>query len=154
MDIRGNNIQYFSVGSSALDFKPVHFRVLEGGQAHYKNVDDVNIRNDRSHVYCHHSHVQNKNTLITFLVICSMVLALVGIAFLSDASAMARKTSSFTDISTEIVTVMPGESIWSIAENHPVNGCSTAEVVEFITQENELSSSMLSSGQQLSVPAS
>ena len=49
---------------------------------------------------------------------------------------------------------MPGESIWSIAENHPVNGCSTAEVVEFITQENELSSSMLSSGQQLSVPAS
>lgn len=154
MDIRRGNIQYLSEGSSALVATPIRFRVLEGGQSHRNASHTLNRCDDYSCTHSHHSFCNKKNAIAFFFVICSMTLILIFTAFFMDVSTATHKAASFSDVSTEIVTVMPGDSLWSIASQHPVDGCSTEEVVEFISEQNELSSSMLSSGQQLYVPAS
>ena len=49
--------------------------------------------------------------------------------------------------------VSTGDSLWSIAEAHPVEGVSTPEVVSWIVKANNLPNSSVASGQALVVPA-
>ena len=154
MDIRKGNVQYLSDGSSALVPKPVHFRVIEGGRSCSDFSEVLRVREDSRTLHHSGSSQHAVNSLTIFFVICAMILVLTAAAVLMDTFAASRRTSSFANVSTEVVTVMPGDSIWSIAEEHPVEGCSTSEVVDFISEQNELSTSMITSGQHLYVPAS
>ena len=88
------------------------------------------------------------------LVALGMTAVLLVASLLMDTVAASGRASAFAQVGTEAVTVMPGDSLWSLAEEHPVDGASTAEVVDFISQENGLSSSSLSIGQSVYVPVS
>lgn len=69
-----------------------------------------------------------------------------------DRMASARVSHALSDASVERVTVMPGDSLWQIAAEHPVRGCTTEQIVNHIIAENDLTDAMLRPGMQLSVP--
>jgi hypothetical protein len=50
------------------------------------------------------------------------------------------------------VVVHDGDSVWSLAEAHPVDGYSTQEVVTWIESHNQLESATIQAGQTLDVP--
>jgi hypothetical protein len=91
-------------------------------------------------------------------VVAVAAMALVAFAVFAGAwlatnrVAEARVQSAFEATSYETVTVTSGDSLWSIAESHPVEGCSTQEVVRHIREENALESASLSVGTRLTVP--
>lgn len=86
------------------------------------------------------------------LAVASVPLA-VGIAFaaLSGGSAMASGAQVAT-ASFETVTVMPGDTLWSIAET-VAPGADPREVIGDITRLNALRSGALQIGQELAIPA-
>lgn len=52
----------------------------------------------------------------------------------------------------EIVRARSGETLWSLASAHGVEGVSTADIVDWLRQTNDLDSSLLVPGQELVVP--
>jgi len=86
------------------------------------------------------------------LAVSAVPLA-VGIAFaaLSGGSAMASGEQVAT-ASFETVTVMPGDTLWSIAES-VAPGADPREVIGDITRLNLLRGGALQIGQELAVPA-
>lgn len=67
----------------------------------------------------------------------------------SDAAARAAVVQ---DAAYVEVVVISGQGLWDIAEAHPVQGLSTAELVDHIIEVNELPNATIHSGQHLSVP--
>ena len=60
---------------------------------------------------------------------------------------------AMAQIALEPYHVTPGDSLWSIAEQHGVHSLRTEEVVAWIRAHNKLNTSLLSVGQLLEVPA-
>ena len=91
-------------------------------------------------------------------VVCVVVIALVslivfaGTWLYTDLSTEARLQSAFDASSYETITVVSGDSLWSIAEAHPVSGCTTQQVANHICESNNLESSYLATGIKLVVP--
>lgn len=83
-------------------------------------------------------------------LVLALVLAGSGIFLLSARSASAAALIEGVEY-TE-VRVASGDSLWALAEAHPVDGLETAQVVELIMEENGLSSATLQPGMLLSVP--
>lgn len=79
-----------------------------------------------------------------FVALC-MVLAIAG-PMVSPAIAEGSLSE------TAVISVEPGESLWSIAEKHPIRGMTTQQCVRWIMERNDLSDSVLMVGQVLSVP--
>jgi LysM repeat protein len=57
-------------------------------------------------------------------------------------------------IATHRVRVESGDSLWTIARAHPIDGLKTDQVVELIRNANELGDSVVYAGQVLEVPTS
>lgn len=74
-----------------------------------------------------------------------MILLAVAIASL----AIDKTPSAALDGS---VTVRAGDSLWTIAQKHPVEGLGTLETVELIRDANALGGSAVHTGQMLRVP--
>lgn len=84
------------------------------------------------------------------LIICGLLLA-VFLRFSVDSSRRAQIVDS---ISYERVTVRPGDSLWSLAREHSVEGISTEDLVSIMKARNGVSDSLLQPGQSLLVAAS
>ena len=69
-----------------------------------------------------------------------------------DAAHAGRVADALSNCATQSVEVSTGDSLWSIAEAHPVEGVSTPEVVSWIVEANNLPNSSVASGQALVVP--
>ena len=79
------------------------------------------------------------------------VVAAVGYAALSGGGAVASSEGPGTLVSFDTVTVMPGDSLWSIA-SEVADGADVREVVGDITRLNALSTSLIEVGQTLAIP--
>ena len=162
----------------ALDERP-QFRVIEGGKATSlelprlaslqsavgasHNVDpqamlapryvDQPVKRVRQH-----RRAQSAQKAVLYhqyaLLLCTCVLALVvALAWIAvDHAHTAQVDEAFAHTTYQTATVMPGTTLWSLAESHPVEGCSTREVVAHIRAINHLESASLSVGMQLQVP--
>lgn len=84
-------------------------------------------------------------TLIT--VACVSVLA-----FGLTSARTSAKVHAIANLEQESIQVVSGDSLWSIAEAHPVQGMSTSETVRLIRNWNGLTSGTLLPGMDLSVP--
>ena len=93
-----------------------------------------------------------QHQLAVFTALLALVVVLAGVCHLSDCMAAARVADALDGCVQTTVTVMPGDSLWHIAETHAVKGCSTAELVRHIEDTNHLESAQLSVGMQLQVP--
>jgi len=76
------------------------------------------------------------------------------IAGLLIAGALRAQPQGPSTQPTQQVQVQAGQTLWAIAQAHPIPGLTTAQTAEAISQSNGLSRSMLSVGQTLRVPAS
>ncbi len=86
------------------------------------------------------------------LALASAPLAVgIAVAAVSGGSALASNDSVVT-ASFETVTVMPGDTLWSIAET-VAPGADPRDVIGDITRLNLLSAGELQIGQELAIPA-
>lgn len=141
-----NKCMTFSTeGSSALAPEPAPKLVLiEGGK---RKIPEGASRQGNSPV---RSRV---NVSLLAYLLAGLLAILVAAIFASVSStAYSQSRSILAGASSEIVDVRSGDSLWSIASSHSVDGCSTEAVIQWIKASNHLSNSNISAGQQLIVP--
>lgn len=83
-----------------------------------------------------------------------LVLAIIVASWVGDVLRASHRTSVLDVVPLCEMAVGPGDSLWTIAESHPVEGVSTPELVAWLKEANDLESSALGLGQTLSVPMS
>lgn len=89
-----------------------------------------------------------------FIGVCAIIMMVSIISFvLSDVSKLLT-SQAITSNGTEVVHVVYGDTLWSIAQRYAVPGCSTTDVVTWLIERNDLSSSRIRPGQSLEVPRS
>lgn len=78
-----------------------------------------------------------------------------GVGTLLLAFALLLSRSPLPPVGTTIsLTVRPGQSLWAIADAHPVPGLDTAQTVELIASLNALQDAAISPGDTLHIPVS
>jgi predicted nucleic acid-binding protein len=89
----------------------------------------------------------------TLLVASIITILALLFASLKLEQANARRVFRRLDtVPTQTITVNAGDSLWTIASAHPVDGVSTPELVSWLMDENDLASAVLALGQSLTVP--
>ena len=87
-------------------------------------------------------------------VLCTVALALAValVWYMPDALAAHRVSKALEGATFQTVTVHTGDTLWGIAEDHGVAGCTTAELVQQIRTINNLDDASLMPGMHISVP--
>ena len=80
------------------------------------------------------------------------VVVALGVGILSSGGALASGDAGASAGSFDTVTVMPGESLWSIAQD-VAPGHDPRDVVYELKRLNNLAGGLVSPGQQIAVPA-
>ena len=128
------------------------FAVVEGGRGRRsaEEISKVPAASTRSIVYkrAHASAILGSVALLCGLVVCGL-LALCLSAHVRDA-AYERSLASVDHY--EQIVVKPGQTLSGIAEQYPVEGLSTSQVVDLLMSRNGLDSSLLQVGSALDVP--
>lgn len=88
--------------------------------------------------------------LVVAFTVASLLFAAMSISL--DAVREASFADAISEAGTLVVDVVPGDTIWSIAEAHKPSGTQTSDVVDWIREENDLTTSNLNIGQNLIVP--
>ena len=83
---------------------------------------------------------------IETLALLTIAILLVAGAFLS-----ARPAAEIPPLTQ--LTVQAGDSLWTLAEAHPVDGLSTAQVAELIAGANSRDGALITPGECILVPA-
>lgn len=88
------------------------------------------------------------------LVLCGLlvILALAVVSSLVSARAARASAAAISERDELLVMVGEGDTVWEIAEDHPVEGVTTQELVTWISARNGLSGEPLDLGQRLVVP--
>lgn len=88
--------------------------------------------------------------------IVAVAIALTLFFVLATSIFSARHTAyaeSVSNVTYETVRVQPGDSLWSLAQEHPIEGLSTQETSDMIRSVNHLEHGSLDAGAHLKVPA-
>ena len=93
----------------------------------------------------------NRRGRIFFGTIIALALA-AGAYFLGFGASQAGADSTVSTTSFEQVTVMPGDTLWSIASNVAPNA-DTQTVIAEIVSLNQLETATVQPGQRLAIPA-
>lgn len=89
--------------------------------------------------------------LFTAFVVGTMLF--VGLAYVALGHVRSTITAHAMDTcQTEEVRVVAGDTLWSIATHHGVEGVSTYDVIRWIRQHNGLPTSAIRAGDMLTVP--
>ncbi len=135
---------YPTQGSSALAPRRSTFTVYEGFRR--PHAERASAEEPREQL----APIQKLQALV---LIVAVFVALGLTLVLSNARQARSFNETFSSMPRITVTVRPGDSLWSIAQDHAPSGTSTASVVRWISQENNLDSSFIMAGQTLIVPA-
>lgn len=96
-----------------------------------------------------------KRMTVAVTVCALLVLVLLAVPALLAASHGASRESAIgdrNDIATIMVSVESGDTLWSMAESHPIDGLTTQQCVKWIIDRNRLDSAVLIPGQILELP--
>lgn len=85
-------------------------------------------------------------TPVELVILGIVMLALVGAVILS----VDRSTETYE---TMRVKVLPGDTLWALAERYPVDGYSTPQTADLLAEINGLDTSTIVAGVSLEVPA-
>lgn len=94
-----------------------------------------------------------RDTAQLLMASLALVLTLIATSWVADALRTSRRATILDVVPLCEIAVGSGDSLWSIAETHPVEGVSTPELVAWLKEANGLESSALGLGQTLSVPS-
>ena len=90
------------------------------------------------------------STIVAVAVALTLFFVLATSVFSARHAAYAESVSNVT---YETVRVQPGDSLWSLAEEYPIEGLSTQETSDMIRNVNHLEHGSLAAGAHLKVPA-
>ena len=90
------------------------------------------------------------STVIAVAVALTLFFVLATSVFSARHAAYAESVSNVT---YETVRVQSGDSLWSLAQEHPIEGLSTQETSDMIRSVNHLEHGSLDAGAHLKVPA-
>ena len=125
------------------------FTVVKGGRSRFQPV--AAMPNRAQHAVVAAAPVALKaSTIVAFAVAFTLFFVLATTVFTARHAAYADSVSTVT---YETVRVHTGDSLWSLAEEHPVEGLTTQETSDMIRSVNHLERGSLDAGAVLKVPA-
>lgn len=125
------------------------FTVVKGGRSRFQPV--AAMPNRAQHTVLAAAPVALKaSTIVAFAVAFTLFFVLATTVFTARHAAYADSVSNVT---YETVRVHTGDSLWSLAEEHPVEGLTTQETSDMIRNVNHLERGSLDAGAVLKVPA-
>ncbi|MEO2479556.1 LysM peptidoglycan-binding domain-containing protein [Collinsella aerofaciens] len=125
------------------------FTVVKGGRSGYQPLPVKSARNQ--HAVAAPTPVALKvSTIVAVAVALALFFVLATSVFSARHAAYAESVSNVT---YETIRVQPGDSLWSLAEEYPIEGLSTHETSDMIRNVNYLEHGSLAAGAYLKVPA-
>lgn len=125
------------------------FTVVKGGRSGYQPLPVKSARNQ--HAVAAPTPVALKvSTIVAVAVALTLFFVLATSVFSARHAAYAESVSNVT---YETIRVQPGDSLWSLAEEYPIEGFSTQETSDMIRNVNHLEHGSLATGAYLKVPA-
>lgn len=88
----------------------------------------------------------------SLLVLVFTLLITFSLFTVSTLRSRATFNAAANTIQYHTIRVAQGDSLWSLAENHPVENLSTQETCDIIRSENHLSHGGIDAGMYLKVP--
>ena len=123
--------------------------VVKGGRSNFQAVTTKPVR--YQHVAAASAPVALKaSTVVAVAVAFTLFFVLAMSVFSARHAAYA---DSVANVSYETVRVQSGDSLWSLAQEHPIDGLSTQETSDIIRSVNHLDCGSLDAGAVLKVPA-
>ena len=89
---------------------------------------------------------------LVLLISIFMMVACLAISYNLEARAVGRMETALNSADTIEVTVVPGDTLWGIANQHQIDGIDTSEVVRWIEEVNHIDGGVIHVGQNLTVP--
>ena len=125
------------------------FTVVQGGRSGFQPLTVKPVRNQ--HAVVAPARVALKvPTIVAVAVALTLFFVLATSVFSARHAAYAESVSNVT---YETIRVQPGDSLWSLAEEYPIEGLSTQETSDMIRNVNHLEHGSLAAGAHLKVPA-
>lgn len=125
------------------------FTVVKGGRSGFQ---ELSTKLARSQCFAATSApvALKASTIVAVAVSLTLFFVLATSIFSARHAAYAESVSNVT---YETVCVQPGDSLWSLAQEHPIEGLSTQETSDMIRSVNHLEHGSLDAGAHLKVPA-
>ena len=125
------------------------FTVVKGGRSGFQTLPGKPVRSQC--VATTSAPVALKaSTIVALAVALTLFFVLATSIFSARHAAYAESVSNVT---YETVRVQSGDSLWSLAQEHPIEGLSTQETSDMIRDVNHLEHGSLDAGVHLKVPA-
>lgn len=125
------------------------FTVVKGGRSGFQPVAPKPNRTQHAAVTSSPAALK-ASTVVAIAVAFTLFFVLATTVFTARHAAYA---DSVANVTYETVRVHAGDSLWSLAEEHPVDGLSTQETSDMIRSVNHLEHGSLDAGAHLKVPA-
>lgn len=125
------------------------FTVVKGGRSGFQTLPSKPSRSQRV-ATASASVALKASTIVALAVALTLFFVLAASIFNARHAAYAESVSNVT---YETVRVQPGDSLWSLAQEHPIEGLSTQETSDMIRNVNHLERGSLDAGAHLKVPA-
>ncbi|WP_158559592.1 LysM peptidoglycan-binding domain-containing protein [Collinsella sp. AF20-14LB] len=123
------------------------FTVVQGGRSGFQPLTVKPARNQQA-------VVAPARVALKVPTIVAVALTLFFVLAMSVFSARhAAYAESVSNITYGTIRVQPGDSLWSLAEEYPIEGLSTQETSDMIRSVNHLEHGSLAAGAHLKVPA-
>lgn len=124
------------------------FTVVQGGRSGFQPLAVKPARNQRA-VAAPARVALKVPTIVAVAVALTLFFVLATSVFSARHAAYAESVSNVT---YETIRVQPGDSLWSLAEEYPIEGLSTQETSDMIRNVNHLEHGSLAAGAHLKVP--
>lgn len=125
------------------------FTVVKGGRSGFQTLPGKPSRSQRVTTASAPAALK-ASTIAALAVALTLFFVLATSIFSARHAAYAESVSNVT---YETVRVQSGDSLWSLAQEHPIEGLSTQETSEMIRSVNHLEHGSLDAGAHLIVPA-
>lgn len=127
------------------------FTVIAGGKQRF--VVAPNRQLFAPDVYARPVASRQNHSLNTLVLGVAIVLACIfGLSFGIAGMKTSARNSAIAQAAQMEIRVQPGDSLWSLAEEHSIDGLSISETLEVIKDWNGRSSASLYPGESLLVP--
>ena len=125
------------------------FTVVKGGRSSFQTLPGKPVRSQRVATTSAPAALK-VSTIVALAVALTLFFVLATSIFSARHAAYAESVSNVT---YETVRVQSGDSLWSLAQEHPIEGLSTQETSDMIRDVNHLEHGSLDAGAHLNVPA-
>ena len=146
------NYSMYVSGTSALAYKAPTLRLVPGGPHAAKRPAVSEPRPHRRQAIAPAHRISTNYNRSIMLAVASVALCLIMAWLFTARTSEAYVAQCTTSVAEATEVVHAGDGLQDIAVAHPIEGLTVAQTARWISQRNNLGTSMLSVGQTLIVP--